>query len=47
MLVGSIYTPSAVVWGAIPVGLAMLGWLYPRTAESPVPLGARAEERTR
>jgi cytochrome c oxidase subunit 1 len=47
MLIGSIYTPSAVMWGAIPVGLAMLGWLYPRTAESPVPLGARAEERTR
>jgi cytochrome c oxidase subunit 1 len=43
MLVGSIYTPSAVVWGAIPVGLALLGWLYPRTVEAPIPERPQAE----
>jgi cytochrome c oxidase subunit I+III len=37
MLVGSIYTPSALVYGAIPVGLALVGWLYPRKAETVLP----------
>jgi cytochrome c oxidase subunit I+III len=37
MLVGSIYTPSALVYGAIPVGLALVGWLYPRKAETELP----------
>jgi cytochrome c oxidase subunit I len=36
MLIGSIYTPSAVVWGAIPVGLALVGWMWPRSAHTPL-----------
>ena len=30
LLVGSIFTPWAVVWGAIPVGAALIGWFWPR-----------------
>jgi len=37
MLIGSIYTPSAVVYGAIPTGLALIAWLYPRKAETEFP----------
>jgi cytochrome c oxidase subunit 1 len=28
--VGSIFTPWAVVWGAIPVAIAMIGWFWPK-----------------
>jgi cytochrome c oxidase subunit 1 len=27
---GSIFTPWAVVYGALPIGAALVGWLYPR-----------------
>jgi hypothetical protein len=37
MLIGSIYTPSGLVYGAIPAGLALIGWLYPRKAETELP----------
>jgi cytochrome c oxidase subunit I+III len=37
MLIGSIFTPSAVVWGAIPVGVALVGWFYPRRVSAPLP----------
>jgi cytochrome c oxidase subunit I len=37
LFIGSIYTPSAVVWGAIPVGIALIGWLWPRRAAAPQP----------
>jgi cytochrome c oxidase subunit 1 len=30
MLIGSIFKPSALVWGSIPVAVGMIGWLYPR-----------------
>ncbi|MBO1075505.1 cytochrome c oxidase subunit I [Roseomonas marmotae] len=30
LLVGSIFTPWAVVWGAIPVAVALIGWFWPR-----------------
>jgi cytochrome c oxidase subunit 1 len=30
MLVGSIITPYAMVWGAIPVTVALVGWFWPR-----------------
>ena len=30
MLVGSIFTPWAVVWGALPVTAALVGWFWPR-----------------
>ncbi|HYZ61745.1 MAG TPA: cytochrome c oxidase subunit I [Acetobacteraceae bacterium] len=36
MLIGSIYTPSAVWWGAIPVGIALVGWLWPRHTDVPL-----------
>ncbi|MBP0445403.1 cytochrome c oxidase subunit I [Roseomonas sp. SSH11] len=30
MLVGSIFTPWAVVWGSIPVAIGLIGWFWPR-----------------
>ncbi|MCA1439506.1 cytochrome c oxidase subunit I [Ensifer sp. IC4062] len=34
MLIGSIFTPWAVVWGAIPVAVTLIGWFWPKgTAE--------------
>jgi cytochrome c oxidase subunit I+III len=30
MLIGSIFKPSALLWGSLPVGVALIGWLYPR-----------------
>jgi cytochrome c oxidase subunit I+III len=42
MLVGSIYTPSAVVYGAIPVGIALIAWLYPKQVHSPLPKKAES-----
>jgi cytochrome c oxidase subunit I+III len=44
LFVGSIYTPWAVVWGAPPVGLALVAWLYPRRATDK--LAASRRERT-
>jgi cytochrome c oxidase subunit I len=43
MFIGSIYTPWAVVWGAVPVGLALVAWLYPRRATDDLAAG---RERT-
>jgi cytochrome c oxidase subunit 1 len=28
--VGSIFTPWAVVWGSIPVAIALIGWFWPK-----------------
>ena len=30
LLVGSIFTPWAVVWGTIPVAVTLIGWFWPR-----------------
>jgi cytochrome c oxidase subunit 1 len=30
MFVGSIFTPWALVWGALPVGAAVTGWFWPK-----------------
>jgi cytochrome c oxidase subunit 1 len=30
MLVASIFTPWAVVWGSIPVAITLIGWFWPR-----------------
>ncbi len=30
MLIGSIFTPWAVVWGAIPVAVTLIGWFWPK-----------------
>jgi cytochrome c oxidase subunit 1 len=42
MFIGSIFTPWAVVWGSVPVFVAMVGWFWPKrrgetgTQESPI-----------
>jgi cytochrome c oxidase subunit I+III len=30
MLIASIFTPWAVVWGSIPVAVALIGWFWPK-----------------
>ena len=30
LFVGSIFTPWAVVWGSIPVAIALVGWFWPK-----------------
>jgi cytochrome c oxidase subunit I+III len=32
--IGSIFTPWAVVWGTIPIGIAVTGWFWPRLREN-------------
>ena len=34
LFVGSIFTPWAVVWGSIPVGVALTFWFWPRRREN-------------
>ena len=34
LFIGSIFTPWAVVWGAIPVTIAMIAWFWPSHAET-------------
>jgi cytochrome c oxidase subunit 1 len=33
LFVGSIFTPWALVWGAIPVSIALIGWFWPKRDE--------------
>jgi cytochrome c oxidase subunit 1 len=33
MLIGSIFTPWAVVWGAVPVAIGLIGWFWPSRPE--------------
>jgi cytochrome c oxidase subunit 1 len=35
LFIGSIFTPWAVVWGAIPVFIAMVFWFWPRQGKPP------------
>jgi cytochrome c oxidase subunit I+III len=35
MFIGSIFTPWAVVWGAIPVAIALIVWFWPKGPPSP------------
>ena len=37
LFIGSIFTPWAVVWGAIPVAITLIGWFWPK--------GKQVEER--
>jgi cytochrome c oxidase subunit 1 len=30
MLIWSIFTPWAVVWGSIPIAVALIGWFWPK-----------------
>jgi cytochrome c oxidase subunit I+III len=34
LFVGSIFTPWAIVWGAVPVGIALTAWFWPRRHEN-------------
>jgi cytochrome c oxidase subunit I+III len=34
MLIGSIFTPWAVVWGSGPVAVALIGWFWPKKKET-------------
>jgi cytochrome c oxidase subunit 1 len=34
LFIGSVFTPWAVVWGAIPVTIALVGWFWPGRAET-------------
>ena len=34
MFVGSVFTPWAVVWGAVPVGITLIGWFWPDKEET-------------
>jgi cytochrome c oxidase subunit I+III len=34
LFVGSVFTPWAVVWGTIPVGIALTAWFWPRKRET-------------
>jgi cytochrome c oxidase subunit I+III len=30
MLISSIFSPWAVVWGAVPIAVALVGWFWPK-----------------
>jgi cytochrome c oxidase subunit 1 len=34
MFVGSIFTPWALVWGALPIGAAVTGWFWPKRRDA-------------
>jgi cytochrome c oxidase subunit 1 len=34
LFIGSIFTPWAIVWGSIPVGIALTLWFWPKRGES-------------
>jgi cytochrome c oxidase subunit 1 len=34
LFIGSIYTPWAIVWGSVPVAVAMIAWFWPRRTEN-------------
>jgi cytochrome c oxidase subunit 1 len=34
LFIGSVYTPWAVVWGALPVTVALIGWFWPGRRET-------------
>jgi cytochrome c oxidase subunit I+III len=35
LYVGSIFTPWAVVWGAVPTTIGLVGWAWPRKGKEP------------
>lgn len=43
VLVASIYKPEAIVWGALPFAIVIIGWLYPNKILAPRPEFASAE----
>jgi cytochrome c oxidase subunit 1 len=34
MFIGSVFTPWALVWGAVPVAITLIGWFWPRAEET-------------
>jgi cytochrome c oxidase subunit 1 len=34
LFIASIYTPWAVVWGSVPVAVAMIGWFWPKRSSN-------------
>jgi cytochrome c oxidase subunit 1 len=34
LFIGSIFTPWAVVWGAVPVAVALIAWFWPKPREA-------------
>ena len=34
MFVSSIFTPWAVVWGSIPIAIALIAWFWPTSEEA-------------
>jgi cytochrome c oxidase subunit 1 len=38
LFIGSIFTPWAVVWGSIPIAIALTAWFWPRRSETAVHL---------
>jgi len=32
MLISSIFSPWAVVWGSVPIAVALIGWFWPKGA---------------
>jgi len=44
ILVASIYTPQALVWGAPPLAIALVAWLYPKHILAPRPEAVPEEE---
>jgi cytochrome c oxidase subunit 1 len=33
MLIGSMYTPWAVVWGTPPIAVTLIGWFWPKGSD--------------
>ncbi|MDB5411958.1 MAG: cytochrome c oxidase subunit 1, partial [Rubritepida sp.] len=46
VLIGSIYTPDAITWGALPLAAALTAWLYPKRRMAPPPEAAPAQRST-
>jgi cytochrome c oxidase subunit I+III len=34
MFIGTVFTPWALVWGSIPIAIALIGWFWPRADEA-------------
>jgi cytochrome c oxidase subunit I len=43
LYIGAIFTPWAVVWGAVPVTIGLLGWMWPRRGTNPERLEQRLD----
>nr|WP_281362382.1 cytochrome c oxidase subunit 4 [Azospirillum melinis] len=39
LFIGSIFTPWAVVWGAVPLAVGLIGWFWPKSPpDTPEPV---------